>query len=292
VVIAMQLLYAWLSRKEVFQALWLGGPLPPLAWLCLSSFVRFGHRVHLYSYDQLAPPSGVKAKPADSVLPREHVRFLHGSYATFANVFRYALLEKAGGWWVDTDVLCIGNPIPICDIAFAEEEKGTFNNALLKFPKRHQLVKELLAQAQKSDFDKIAFGDIGSKLLTTVINKHQVGILAQPKESFYPLHWLESYKVLFPEFTREIYDRISRQPFLHFWNYMYRFFGYDASKFRPLAGSFLDLEYSKWGIYEEFHLESPDERELRLSTKAYLTQDWASEHAVSHQLQVPCFLSR
>lgn len=283
----MRPLYAWLSRKEVFQAFWFGGPLPPLAWLCISSFVRFGHRVHLYSYDQLSLPSGVKGRPADSVLPRESVRFVHGSYSTFSNVFRYALLEKAGGWWIDTDVLCLGNPIPVCNIAFAEEQSGRFNTALMKFPKGHPLVKDLLAQAQNGDLDQIAWGDLGGTLLTTVINKHRVGSLAQPKQTFYPLHWLESYKVLFPEFTCEIYDRISRQPFLHFWNYMYHFMGYDSSKFRPLGGSFLDVEYSKWDIYKQFHLSSPNERELRLSTNAFLALDWVTEHADVHQLQVP-----
>ena len=30
-----------------------------------------------------------------------------GSVAGFSNLFRYELLRRDGGWWVDTDVLCL-----------------------------------------------------------------------------------------------------------------------------------------------------------------------------------------
>ena len=30
-----------------------------------------------------------------------------GSLAAFSNLFRYKLLLERGGWWVDTDVICL-----------------------------------------------------------------------------------------------------------------------------------------------------------------------------------------
>ena len=35
----------------------------------------------------------------------------NGSYAGFANFFRYELLRKRGGWWVDLDTICL-RPFP------------------------------------------------------------------------------------------------------------------------------------------------------------------------------------
>lgn len=44
-----------------------------------------------------------------------------GSYSAFSNQFRYTLLYDKGGWWVDTDVVCLRRFDFDDDFVFATE---------------------------------------------------------------------------------------------------------------------------------------------------------------------------
>ena len=93
---------------------WGGAPLTRLEFLSLTSFVQNGARYNLYSYEDLPDlPEGVTLRDAREILPVE--RMFHypagmlnqGSPSGFTNLFRYTLLQRPGGWWVDTDVCCL-----------------------------------------------------------------------------------------------------------------------------------------------------------------------------------------
>lgn len=77
--------------------------------LCLSSFLKNGHAVHLYSYEEIPDvPKGVISKDAEEIIPKnmfDYRTFINNG--TFADYFRYKLLFDRGGWWVDTDLICI-----------------------------------------------------------------------------------------------------------------------------------------------------------------------------------------
>jgi hypothetical protein len=51
-------------------------------------------------------------RDAADILPRDSIfclsaRLRKGSYSAFSNVFRYQLVLDRGGWWVDTDLVCL-----------------------------------------------------------------------------------------------------------------------------------------------------------------------------------------
>lgn len=99
------------SRQRA-QFLWVGPGLSPLESACLRSFVEVGYDVRLYAYDALdAVPDGVVIEDAAEVLRRDEIfrgaGTGGGSYAPFADRFRYHLLFKKGGWWFDTDHFAI-----------------------------------------------------------------------------------------------------------------------------------------------------------------------------------------
>lgn len=76
--------------------------------MCLRSFVETGYEVHLYAYADLeAVPAGVVIKDGNEILPESTIfrgaGAKGGSFAPFADRFRYNLLYKKGGWWFDTD---------------------------------------------------------------------------------------------------------------------------------------------------------------------------------------------
>jgi len=91
------------------QSLWLGERLSPLERLCAYSFMRHGHEFHLYAYNELVGvPEGVVMKDANEIIPQKKVFVCRrGSFAVFSDWFRWALLYRRGGWWVDMDVVCL-----------------------------------------------------------------------------------------------------------------------------------------------------------------------------------------
>lgn len=104
------LLPSWLDRPLV-AGLWIGEELPPLAELCILSFLHHGFRFKLHTYGPVAGvPEGVELADAAGLLDESEL-FLHhtGSLAPTADRIRYRYLAEHGGFWTDLDVACL-NP--------------------------------------------------------------------------------------------------------------------------------------------------------------------------------------
>jgi hypothetical protein len=106
------------EENKIVHGLWIGRSLATLELLTIKSFMDHGHEFHLWVYDELETtlPVGVKLEDANTVIPREKIfryknkdQYGHGkgSLAGFSDIFRYKLLYKHGGWWVDMDVTCL-----------------------------------------------------------------------------------------------------------------------------------------------------------------------------------------
>src|SRR5918995_2771368 len=163
------MLKRWLHKREVFNAFWHGKVLSPVAVLSLNSFVSRGFTVNLYTYEHVrSVPSGVNLLPAGAILPRDRLFEAHGGFEHFADLFRYCLIRKVGGWWIDTDVVCNADQISRADIIFAFADKaGTINNGQFKFPRNHPVMVPAANEAASSDLS--AWGASGPDLLTRVV---------------------------------------------------------------------------------------------------------------------------
>ena len=106
------------ATKKVIHGLWIGGPLSPMEWLTIHSFIHHGYAFHLWTYqdDSYPLPNGAHQRDAREIIPESMIFTYHstnqfghgkGSYAGFSDIFRYALLFKYGGWWTDMDVTCL-----------------------------------------------------------------------------------------------------------------------------------------------------------------------------------------
>jgi len=94
----------------IIQSLWVGNALSTMEKLCMKSFLENGHPFHLYVYNDIKNiPAGVTVKDAAAIVPPEKIFKYkdHDSYAGFSNIFRYKLLLEKGGFWVDTDLICL-----------------------------------------------------------------------------------------------------------------------------------------------------------------------------------------
>src|SRR5262245_43937505 len=107
----------------VVRTFWYGERLSPYEQLCFTSFVAHGHTLMVYAYTKLEVPPGVTVVDAATVIPESSV-FVYssgegaGSPSAFSNLFRYELLYRYGGWWSDTDVICLSPELPAGDVVF------------------------------------------------------------------------------------------------------------------------------------------------------------------------------
>lgn len=195
---------------------WHGSQLSRLERMCIASFLRNGHAVDLYAYDDVGPvPQGARLADASQILPREFL-FHHrrtGSVGLFADWFRYRLLYERGGIWADTDIACL-KPLAFESAEiFAWQDERYLNNAVLGLPRGHELAL-WLAQCcedpnrllpydgvamrlrkwrrrhlQGNRRDRIRWGENGPKGLTRAALHLGYAEKALPSWHFYPVPW-------------------------------------------------------------------------------------------------------
>lgn len=92
----------------IAQSLWIGPELSTLEYMSIKSFLNYGYEYHLYTYKPVKyVPNGTIIKDANEILPESEIFYYkNGSPAAFSNVFRFTMLYKKGGMWVDTDLIC------------------------------------------------------------------------------------------------------------------------------------------------------------------------------------------
>ena len=229
--------------SHTFQSLWFGSTISPYEGMCFRSFVDHGHSFHLYSYTpNLDAPDGVCLKDAEAILSKDEY-FTYkkgrgaGSHSAFSNLFRYKLLLERGGWWVDTDVVCLSDNIPEYDEFFALESDDFVNGAILFFRPNDPLMRECMHVAQ-SVRDQAAWGEIGPRLITRMLKESARFRDAKGSEACYPVHHREALDVLRPEMALSLERRIQGSDFLHLWNEMFRRAGV-AKTMLPPKGSLL-----------------------------------------------------
>ena len=139
---------------NIIQCMWIGNLLGEIEKASLKSFVKNGHIVHLYLYDdfdQKGIPEGVLVRNANEILDKSEIfTYENGSYAAFSNLFRFKLLYMKGGYWCDLDLI---------NIKFLDfEEKYVFvseptpdyasqvpTTCLIKMPKNCEAAKKAIS---------------------------------------------------------------------------------------------------------------------------------------------------
>lgn len=236
--------------NTVVQSLWIGGPLTSMERLAIHSFLVNGHTVHLYCYDEpTGVPAGVVLKDAAEVLPRARVftyatGFAQGSYAAFSNFFRYKLLLERGGWWVDTDVVCL-RPFDFQDERLWATERAdppqelTVSTSIIKAPPGDPLMAWAWRACETMDPAEIRFGQIGPGLLQAGVDALRLHAFMRPHTFFSPIAFYDWEKMLDPSHVfvlgREVYA-------VHLWNQMWSAGGVDKDAPFPARCFYEDLK--------------------------------------------------
>jgi hypothetical protein len=222
---------------------WHGPPLSRIERLCMTSFVANGHSVHLHVYDEPSGvPTGVTLADAAAVLARQHL-FAHaasGSFAIFADWFRYRLLYQQGGLWADTDVVCLKPFDYGRDEVFAWQDERVINNAVLGLPRGHELAawmsegcerpnrflpydsgrtrrRKLFRMLRPRGRGQIKWGETGPEGLTQAARHLGYAAHALPFWHFYPIHYL-NWRAIFDSSLRDNPQITAASYGLHLWN--------------------------------------------------------------------------
>ncbi len=167
--------------------------------LSINSFLQQGHTYHLYCYDEVKNvPPGTILRDAAEILPASEIFYYQrgkgkGSVAAFANLFRYKLLLERGGWWVDTDIVCL-QPFNFSEpLVFASERNGDatqITNAVIRIPPGHEVARLCYEAAQQNAPAQLTWGQTGPRLINQIVHETGWQHFVKEPEVFCPLdHW-------------------------------------------------------------------------------------------------------
>jgi hypothetical protein len=193
------------------------GPLSWLEVLSITSFLRNGHRVSVYSYDPIEGlPAGAEWHDAAEVLPQSRLVFYkgRGTPGVFSDHFRYAALRAGLGIYADLDIYSVKPIEGPPDYLFAWERPGSVNGAVLHIPSDAPLLADLLTvfeQEKRPLFEPhlpplrrvevavrrlvgdrvtpehMQYGATGPMALTHYVGKHRLIEKVRPAATFYPV---------------------------------------------------------------------------------------------------------
>jgi len=254
-----------MPELPVIQSLWIGKCLSEMERLCINSFLLQGHPFHLYTYDQVAGiPAGVETKDASAVISPDLVfkNQNRASYSGFSNLFRYKLLLEKGGYWVDTDLVCLKPFLNSGDYVFAAERKlpekpefwtrvlprfffpeETFTtekvcSCIIKVPPGSAIMDFCFREAAKVEPENLKWGQTGPFLLTKAVKKFKLQSHILGPELFCPVDWWDWRQFLDASPNP---DQLNNAQAVHLWHEMWRKNNID------LSGQFPETS-----LYEKF----------------------------------------
>ena len=211
--------------SDVIQGLWIGPELSVMEQLSIASFLQNGHEYHLYVYDAVRNvPARAVIKDANEVLPASRI-FQYkdqASYAGFANFFRYKLLLEHGGWWVDTDVICLKAFDFGDEYVFASEadrEHEVISSGIIKVPAGSDLMAYAWQVCEQKDPRHLKWGETGPRLMTEAVGRFSLERYKKPYRCFSPVAYSDWRRVLDTDADGLVYDDSYS---IHLWNEMWR----------------------------------------------------------------------
>jgi hypothetical protein len=260
-------------------ALWGGGSLSYIERLCLTSMLDTGHKVALYTYDGVPnAPAGVDMRDGREVMPQtmmvSHAKLK--SVAIGSDLFRYRLLQKELGCWVDTDMLFL-KPLRSASHIFGYETSESINNAVLKLPPDSPILADIMHMVERvpiippwwpvrkkveqwgrwiagksRGIERMKWATTGPRAVTHFANKHRLQGYAMPIDVFYPNPWEGAFDVF--DLDVDIDERFTGQTIgVHLWNTEIR----RLKIFTPPAGSFIDRHCKRLGIEHDSQIGAP-----------------------------------
>lgn len=250
--------------------LWIGGPLSTMETLSMVSFLANGHRVYLYTFgDTKNVPDGVDIRDGNEILSFEKAfrnsneGIGSGGYAGFSDWFRYELLSKRRGFWVDTDMVCLKPLKLVQPNIVATSREGQWGTpalgCVLRLEQDNPLLKfclEFCRSHSVADLVKESYIAVGPALLQRGIRELNLAQHQVSPDVFCPISWRHTKFMSKPAPARWIYNLKRRlrggeyvediKPetlAVHFWQSTWKISGLDV-----------DGKYHAFSLYEKLKM--------------------------------------
>ena len=227
-------------KRQVVKSLWIGHHLNPLSELAIMSWLRLDYQVELY-IDTLNLPKYLNQYRISGQLIFKSAKTIMAynegaDILPFSDLFRYKLLYREGGIWLDADMVLLKR-LPPDEIIISSEEtfkKGAFKSTLsfvpnigvLKFKKGDQFLENLIFKIENSK--KVAEYLDNMIVFRKMLKNHEYFEYVSKPEDYCPLPWFQckesymgdSYKEKYGVITPSNDDMIDKAISIHMWNNM------------------------------------------------------------------------
>lgn len=218
------------------------------------SFVNNGFFVNLWTFsnskiiNQLENKNNIEIKDANLIISKKNLgKFTQNSQrnnlSSFSNLFRYKILNEFGGWWFDTDCICLKNVQEFKkltqenDFIIGKSGFDSVNGSVMFFNDDNHMsnlveVVELKLQNKNVNFK---WGEIGPSLLTNYLIQNNILDKAMPENYFYEIPPSYFYKLFStnPGVKIDLKNRLESSYVSHLWNEMYRRYLINKHKLPP-----------------------------------------------------------
>ena len=201
------------------QSLWVGPKLSDIEIYSIKSFLNQGHKFILYTYEEIEGiPKGVIVKDGNKIIKKHDLFQFKNSFLPFSDLFRYRMLYKNGGYWVDLDMICL-KPLNFKEpYVFSSErtiQKGPYRNrtkkeisniGILKAPRYSPFYKELYEECLKTVRNNKVKENIQlMKIMRKYLEKYDLEKYVKSAKLFCPLDWWHTKDAFIPPCCRSKY---------------------------------------------------------------------------------------
>ena len=249
----------------VVKSLWIGDSLGDLEINCIKSHLRVGHIFILYVYNHVDQvPHGTIIKDANEILNQDNLpNEEHGLYP-LADLFRFFLMYKKGGIWVDMDMFATRHWSLLEDkeYVFSSErtiQKGAYRNrtkqvisniGVLKAPPRSSFYAEVVRHLMSPNF-KVKRRDSYMVELRKMMDIFDMNKYVVDFYLFCPVDWWNAKEMFLDEDFIEKYgvepmskkDVLDKSLGIHFWRHLI------MNKYSKLC---LTKHFGNRSIYKQF----------------------------------------
>lgn len=182
------------NSTNLIQSLWVGEALSTMEVMCINSYLHQGHEFHLYTYANIKNvPAGTILKDANEIIKEDEIFVdAFGGFVNLSNLFRYMLLYKKGGWWVDMDTVCL-KPFNFDEAyVFSSEysdpyQRFVVNTTFIKSQPGAQFLQDCINFTIERGHDHIHWGELGVNLISRMIFRNNMSKYIKPHDYFCPV---------------------------------------------------------------------------------------------------------
>jgi hypothetical protein len=219
-------------KEKVANFFW-HGELSLFEYYCIKTFIRKGFEVNVWSFEDLKLPKGCNRQDAQKILSKDKLFSItmnnkSKSLAGFADLFRYHLMYKEGGWWFDSDCICLKEADEFLQLSKNKfvagwEDKNNINNAVMLM--NNITAEQFVFRANEICENKnniLDWGDIGPRMVTSLIKELNLEKFCLSESYFYPIHYRNALLALDPYKTNDVEILCKDSYVYHLWNEVLR----------------------------------------------------------------------